>query len=143
MYYASNTDRQHALRKAAQHRIIARCLRGHKGELLLALAHEALDALKDTYHGARFIRDWETVLEKDRMEIAELIVRRDDETETLRESSPFMRVFDFDFGDTMVIDFKNPEIRSRMWNLAKRVAMIEPKANEVVESYRAPVAFRA
>ncbi len=141
MYYATHTDRQHAIRKAAQHRIIARCLRGHKGELLLALAHEAFEELKTAYSGARFVREWTRVMEMDRREIAELIVRRDDEAETLRESSPFMRVFDFDFGDRMEINFKNPEIRSRMWNLAKRVAMIEPKANEVEAVYNAPTPF--
>ena len=140
MYYASQTDRQHALRKLAHHRIVARCLRGDRGDLLLERAQEALDELEDGYGRTPFVLSWREMLSRDRLEIADEIVRRGDEIETMRESSPFMRVFHFDLGQKMRIDFQSPEIRTRMWNLAKRLAMIEPK-EAVAVPVRGPTPF--
>ena len=131
MYYASQTDRQHALRKLAHHRLVARCLRGEKGDDLLDRALGVFRSMETAYGETPFVSGWREVLRHDRHEIARRILARDDVMETLRESSPFMQVHGFDIGRDMPIDFRDPAIRGRMWKLAKRLAMIEPRQPEV------------
>lgn len=94
-------------------------------------AMEAMADMEELYGPVPFVKRWHEVMKMGRQEIAKLIVRRNDGIETLRETSPFMRVFDFDYGINMRIDFKDPAIRHRMWNLAKRLATIEPYQPEL------------
>lgn len=122
MHYATQLDRQHAIRKRAAHRIVARCLRGPRGDELLRLAREALAETEARVGDPPYVRSWRTLLELSKEEIAREIVRRDDNVETMRESSPFFRVFGFDLGHRTRIVLKEDATRSRLWNIAKRVA---------------------
>jgi hypothetical protein len=132
MHYASPLDRQHSIRKRAAHRIIARCLRGGRGEGLLHEARLALDLMEQSDGQTPYVRGWRDLFSKDRFEVARRIVMRDEAAEDLRETSPFMQLHGFDYGQRMSIVFMDEKtIRPRMWNLAKRVATIEPRHSEV------------
>ncbi|WP_260693072.1 hypothetical protein [Rhizobium laguerreae] len=132
MYYASQLDRQHSIRKRAAHRIIARCLRGPRGAELMVKARVALDEMEKSDGQTPYVRGWRDLFWKDRFEIARRIVMRDEAAEDLRETSPFMQLHGFDYGQRMPIVFIDEEtIRPRMWNLAKRIATIEPRHSEV------------
>ena len=132
MKYATTLDRQHALRKLAAHRIIARCLRGDKGQVLINRTRRAFNDMQREHGATPYVLGWSEILTDDRWKIAQRIILRDDHMETLRETSPFMKVFGFDLGQKMHIDFQDPETRKRMWNLAKRLATIEPPEQEVL-----------
>jgi hypothetical protein len=142
MDYLTEQDREHALRKLAYHRVVARCLRGHKGHILHALAHEALDELEAGYGRVPFVTTWRSLLEEDRLEIARKIVQREDGLETMRETSPFMRIFGFDMGHSMPIVFNNHETRTRMWKLAKAVANVRYRDDMPPPSLDVGVALR-
>lgn len=141
MYYASSLDRQHSIRKRAAHRIIARCLRGDRGADLMRRAHAALDEMERTDGQTPYVRGWRDLFSVDRIEVARRIVRRDEAAEDLRETSPFMQLHGFDYGKRMSIVFSDEEIiRPRMWNLAKRLANIDPRHSEV-PACRQPTPF--
>lgn len=124
MKYLTDQDREHSIRKLAYHRIIARCLRTEKGEELHKLARVAFDEMEKVHENAPFIHSWRNLLSRDRLEIAKTIVTRDNDIELMRETSPFMRVFDFDMGIKIKIVFIEGENRRRMWKLAKKVGKI-------------------
>jgi hypothetical protein len=141
MYYASSLDRQHSIRKRAAHRIIARCLRGDRGPDLMRKAHAALDEMERTDGNTPYVRGWRELFSVDRFEVARRMVMRDEAAEDLRETSPFMQLHGFDYGKRMSIVFSDEEnIRPRMWNLAKRLANMEPRHSEV-PACRQPTPF--
>jgi hypothetical protein len=141
MYYASPLDRQHSLRKRAAHRIIAQCLRGDRGEFLMEKARLALADMEQTDGSTPYVRGWQALFAGDRFDVARRIVMRDEAAEDLRETSPFMQLHGFDYGNRMSIVFMDEQtIRPRMWNLAKRLAMIEPRHSEVL-ACRQPTPF--
>jgi hypothetical protein len=141
MYYASQLDRQHSLRKRAAHRIVARYLRGDDGEHLMDRAREALDDMARSDGPTPYVSGWQHLFTRNRREVARRIVMRDEEAEDLRETSPFMNLHGFDYGRRMSIVFMEENtIRPRMWNLAKRLAMIEPRHSEV-PACRQPTPF--
>lgn len=138
MYYATEQDRQHAIRKLAYHRLVARCLRGPKGRVLHGLAIDALDRMARDYPNAPYVAAWKDMLSHNRHEIARRLVERDEHVELLRETSPFMNVFGFDMGARMPIVFRDEALRSRMWKLAKRVASIERSEEPIPVAGRQP-----
>lgn len=130
-HYASQTDKMHAIRKRAMHRVVSRCLRGPKGTDLLIRAVMALTEMAQDNGHSPFIEDWARLLSMGKRHVAETIIKRDDEIETLRETSPFFRVFDFDMGRSMKIVWTDEKIRSRLWKLAKNVVtMTESRHDE-------------
>ncbi|WP_234841493.1 hypothetical protein [Sinorhizobium meliloti] len=105
MYYASPLDRQHLLRKRAAHRIIARCLRGDRGEFLMEKARIALSEMERSDGPTPYVRGWQDLFSGDRFDVARRIVMRDEAAEDLRETSPFMKLHGFDYGRRMSIVF--------------------------------------
>ena len=133
MRYISELDREHAIRKLAYHRLVARYLRRSNGDELHKLALDALVKMEASHNGT-YILPWKKLMARDRMHIANEIIKRNSKMETMRESSPFMSVFGFNMGKNMEIVFRDEKTRSRMWKLARKVGKInkgrEPELEE-------------
>ncbi|MCV9964201.1 hypothetical protein OIU34_20155 [Pararhizobium sp. BT-229] len=104
-------------------------------------ARQALAEMERSDGSTPYVRGWQALLAGERFDVARRIVMRDEGAEDLRETSPFMQLHGFDYGRRMPIVFMDEEtIRPRMWNLAKRLAMIEPRQSEV-PACRQPTPF--
>ncbi|ACI99982.1 hypothetical protein [Rhodospirillum centenum] len=105
-----NQERVNDRAKLMMHRVFARRLRDDPR--LVERARAVLDRLILDGRGMDCYREWQAVLGQAPERVAELLVRRSERMDRLRLSSPFPLVTE--------IAITDPDIRRRIWRLAKR-----------------------
>jgi hypothetical protein len=102
MQHLTKTDHMHVLRKRLCHRIVARVLRNEeRGETLFQRAHDALEGMEARFGSTPFVVDWRGIMAQDRDFVAKRIVQMDEKMDSLRDSSPFLKIWGYDFGFRM------------------------------------------
>lgn len=111
--HSEETDKVNDIVKLIMHRLVARAV----GEdvRLISTAKEALSVMERRLGRADYMGEWESLLELEPQELRRLLTERTETMDRLRKSSPFLAIFG------APVDFRDPDLRTRLWRIAKRI----------------------